>query len=173
MEIWKDIKNYEGLYQVSNFGNVRSLDRIVTCKDSKINNLKGKILNTSINNKGYKYTRFSKNGVVKTVHIHQLVAMNFLNHKPCGHKFVVNHINFDRTDNRVENLEIVTTRENTNRKHLKSSSKYTGVCWYKNYNKWYSNIRINGKKKHLGYFENEYDAHLAYQKALSYEINKI
>ena len=69
----------------------------------------------------------------------------------------------------VNNLEIVTNRVNSNRKHLKSTSKYTGVSWHKNEKKWQVMFRIDNKLKHFGYFENEIDAKNVYQK----EINKI
>ncbi len=156
MEIWKDIKNYEGLYQVSDTGRVKSL------KFSK-----EKILKATKNNKGYLIVSLYKDGVVKIRTVHQLVAESFLNHVPCRYKLVVNHINFDKLDNRVENLEIVTNRENTNLKHIKSSSKYTGVTWHKPNKKWKSQIYVNGKQKSLGYFKDEYVAHLAYERELS------
>ena len=165
-EIWKDIPNYEGYYQVSNLGNVKSLSRIVK-NGWGTRTVCGKILKNLVNTtKGYFQIRIGKNGSCKTKQIHQLVAEAFLNHKPNGHKLVVNHINFDKKDNRLENLEIVTQRENANLKRFKSSSEYVGVNWYKRLNKWVAKIWVNGKKKHLGYFINEYDAHLAYQKAL-------
>jgi hypothetical protein len=50
--------------------------------------------------------------------------------------------------------------------HIKSSSKYVGVCWHKGSNQWRAQIFIQGKRKHLGYYKNEYDAHLSYQKEL-------
>ena len=81
-------------------------------------------------------------------------------------KLIVNHINFIRHDNRAENLEIDTNRNNTNQKHLNSSSEYTGVSWNKKYNKWVANIRINGKLKYLGLFACELKAAKAYQDAL-------
>ena len=162
-EIWKDIPNYEGYYQVSNLGNVKSLARF--------NNLgkrvKERVLKNLVNTtKGYLVVNLSKIGLVKTKQIHQLVAESFLNHKPNGHKLVVNHKNFNRQDNRVENLEIVTQRENANRAHIKSSSKYVGVSWHKGSKKWMSRIVINGKRKHLGYFFEEIEASNAYQNAL-------
>lgn len=99
--------------------------------------------------------------------IHKLVAMAFLNHTPDGTQiFVINHKNFDKMDNRVENLEIVTSRENSNKKHLSSTSKYTGVSWNKNTNKWRADIYINSKLNYLGLFTNEIEASNAYQNAL-------
>jgi hypothetical protein len=155
MEIWKDVPGYQGSYQISNLGKVKSL---------KLG--KERILKQSLNTHGYLQVGLCGDSKIKIIRIHQMVAMTFLNHVPCGHKFVVNHKNFIRTDNRAENLEIVTNRENTNKNHLKSTSNYTGVSWHKPSNKWISFISINGKNKNLGYFVNELDASKAYQKAL-------
>lgn len=164
-EIWKDIPNYEGYYQASNLGRIKSLDRSITYSDGRVYNMKSTILNPLNDGMGYLKVSLSKDTKSKHYRIHQLVSIAFLNHKPNGYKLVCNHINFNKHDNRVENLEIVTQRENTNQKHLKSSSQYTGVRKYNN--KWRSDIVINGKKKHLGYFTNEYDAHLAYERELN------
>ena len=166
VEIWKDIKNYEGFYQVSSFGNVKSF------KAQK--NTKFKILHKVLNIHGYYQVALCDNKTVKkTFKIHQLVAVAFLNHIPCGMKLVINHINLNKLDNRVENLEIVTTRENCNMKHLKSSSNYTGVSWNKNKLQWSSVIGINGKVKHLGYFNSEIEASLFYENALFNHNNNL
>ena len=93
--------------------------------------------------------------------------MAFLGHKPSGNKLVVDHIDFDRTNNHLSNLRIITHRENTNRKHIKSSSKYIGVSWYKSRKRWCAKIKINNKTKHLGYFIDELEASSAYQVALN------
>ena len=166
-EIWKAVKGYEGLYEVSNLGRVKSLDRIVKKSDGRKLTVNERILKPMINITGYFYNKLSNRGVIKTKRIHQLVAESFLNHIPCGLKLVVNHINFDRTDNRVENLEIVTARENSNLKHLTSTSQYTGVSWNKANKKWIAIIFVNGKNKYLGLFTDEYKAHLAYESALA------
>ena len=163
MEIWKDVEDYEGMYQVSNLGRVKSLAR----KSSAGHNLQEKIRKTPINTHGYSSVVLCKDGSKKTEAVHQLVAVAFLNHEPCGFNLVVNHIDFNKTNNNVNNLEIVTTRENTNRKHVKSSSKYTGVSWYKPSSKWKATIGINGKQEHLGYFKCEIAASRAYQTALN------
>ena len=144
-EIFKDVKGFEGHYQISNLGRVKSLARK--------GNLKEKILKGSTIASGYLTVLLYKDGKTKGKYVHQLVAEAFLNHIPNGKtstSTVVNHINFNRADNRLENLELTTMRENTNRKHLKSSSDAVGVSWSKHANKWQSGITINGKVVYLG-----------------------
>lgn len=156
IEIWKPVKNYEGIYKISSFGNI---NRVWTYKENK--------LNPTLDGNGYYQIRLCKNGSGKMRKIHSLVAENFLNHTICGHNLVVNHKDFNKKNNHVYNLEIVTQRKNTNKKHLKSSSKFTGVCWDKQMNKWRSVIRINGKLKFLGLYKKEIEASNAYEKALN------
>lgn len=158
MEVWKSIKGYEGLYEVSNLGNVQSLNYNKTKQTKKLKPLFCK-----------EYHRVCLYNDIGKTHksIHVIVAETFLNHTSCGMQLVVNHINFNKIDNRVENLEIVTNRENTNKKHLKSSSQYIGVSLHKSSKKWQSNIFFKGKLKYLGLFDNEIDAHNEYQKALN------
>lgn len=155
MEIWKSIKDYEGLYEVSNLGMVKSL---------KFG--KERVLKPSIDSSGYYSVVLSDKIKGKSKRIHQLVAESFLNHTSCGHKLVVDHINDNPLDNRVENLQVVTQRYNTRKTQGNYSSKYKGVCWSKNAKKWMSSITINGKSKHLGYFNCELQAHLAYQNKI-------
>ena len=156
MEIWRDIPNYNGEYQVSNLGRVKSL---------KFG--KERLFNGSLDISGYIKVTLNR----KTFKVHQLVAIAFLNHRPCGRYFVVNHKNFIKTDNRLENIEIVTMRENSNRKHLPSTSKYTGVSSNKSKNKWYSNIVVNGKQIYLGAFDSEIEASEYYENALKSHLN--
>jgi len=128
---------------------------------------KQRILKTKVSNVGYKQIVLMNNSVRYYKPVHQLVAMAFLNHKPNGYSLVVNHIDFNKLNNNVENLEIVTPRENSNRKHLKSTSKYIGVCWDKNKKRWVASISLNGKYKRLGRFKDELKASEAYQTALN------
>lgn len=157
-EIWKDIPDYEGIYQASNLGNIKSLKFGSTGKE--------RILKPTLNNCGYLRVCLHKNKKQKVRSVHQLVAITFLNHKPCGMELVVNHKNFIRVDNRLENLEIVTARENVNKKHLTSVSKYTGVSWYKKSKKWIACIYADGKYTHLGYFDTEEEASKYYENAV-------
>ena len=84
-----------------------------------------------------------------------------------GDSFLVDINNNINTDNRIENLRLITQRKNSSKDKKNGTSEFTGVNWSKQAKKWASQIHINGKKKHLGYFTNEIDAHLAYQEALS------
>ena len=161
-EIWKDIPGYEGYYQVSNFGRVKSLER----KEVKNQYSAERILKPGRSSNGYLTVVLSLNKNKESKTIHTLVASAFLNHIPNGYKLVVNHKDFNRQNNNLNNIEIVTHRENTNHKHLKNSSKYTGVCWDKKYKKWKASIYVNGRLKHIGMFFDEIEASKAYQLEL-------
>ena len=152
MEIWKNINND---YQISNLGNVKSL---------KFG--KEKILNKYLNKQGYYCVCLSVNNKKQKTNVHILVAEAFLNHKKCGYKLVINHKDFDRSNNYLNNLEIITQRENTNLKQFKSTSKYTGVSFNKLSNKWLSQIHANGKQKYLGLFNTEIEAYNRYKEYL-------
>jgi len=159
MEIFKDIPGYEGIYQVSNLGRVKSL---------KFN--REKILKLRDNSNGYLQVNLCCERKFKAIRVHQLVAMAFLNHTPDGTmKIIVDHKDNDKLNNRLSNLQLISARYNTS-KDKKGSSKYTGVSWSKASNKWLSTIAINGKIKNLGYFNCELAAAAEYQKKLA-EIN--
>ena len=166
-EVWLPVKGYEGSYEVSNIGRVKSMDRFRKARGGKKAFVSGRVLKHRVGSNGYPYICLCKDGSQKSKTIHQLVAIAFLNHIPCGFKLVINHINLVKTDNRVENLEIVSNRINSNQKHIKSSSKYVGVRWDKSNCKWRAYIRVGGKTKHLGMFKNEKVASAIYQYELS------
>ena len=115
-EEWKAIQGYEGIYEVSNFGNVRSLPRYKRGNlDSKVF-IEGKTIKQVKNNRGYYIVQLSKNNKVKNFSVHRLVAEAFI---PNPNNFPqVNHINGNKKDNRVENLEWVSA--STNVKHAVS-----------------------------------------------------
>ncbi len=164
-EKWKDIPNYEELYKISDLGRVKSLSRFVNNGYSGFIS-KERILKSSLNKKGYCQLTLCLNNKQKSLNIHQLVVMAFYSHIPCGMELVVDHKNNIKTDNTLGNLQLITQRDNGNKKHIKSSSKYVGVYWNKIKNKWSSQITINSKRINLGSFLFEIDAHNAYQKAL-------
>lgn len=167
MEVWKDIPGYEGLYQVSNLGKVKSVNRILITNNGQKRSYKGKNLIPSIGSSGYYGVSISNKKGIKRFRVHILVAMAFLDHKAKGYTNVVDHINNNPLDNRVENLQIVSHRLNCSKDKKGYTSKYVGVRWSKRSKKWRAQITINKKEVHLGLFTDEHDAHLAYQKALS------
>ena len=171
-EEFKDVEGYEGLYQISNLGNVKSLSRKMV-KGKAVFISKEKILKQSIDSNGYYVVHFKKNLKSKLFKVHQLLAMGFLNHKICGYKLVVDHIDNNRNNNNLNNLQIITSRENTSKDQKNRTSKYTGVSLDKSRNKWRSNIYINDKQVYLGRFNTEQEASNAYQnKLLSLDKNE-
>ena len=170
-EIWKDVPDYEGYYQASNLGRVRSLDRTVTYSNGYDRFYKGRVIKGSVNKEGYRQASFSFNGKSRNFKFSQIVAMAFLGHEPNGHNFVVDHINGDRSDDRLENLRVVTNRANSTtcfRSNEESfSSQYVGVNWNKERSKWKAQIYHDGVHTHLGLYNTELEASNAYQSALS------
>lgn len=115
MEIWKDIKGFEGLYQVSNEGRVKSLDHIIVCNNGKgiaTKLTKGKIKKFTEWTKGYKRVTLSKDGIEKQYSVHRLVAEAFIDNPynlPC-----VNHKDENPSNNVWTNLEWCTHKYNMN-----------------------------------------------------------
>lgn len=108
-EIWKDVRGFEDYYEISSKGNVRSKSRVVVTKKGVNRKLDSKI-RVPVKTKGYYSITFSKNHKWSKFQIHRLVAKAFIpnpENKPC-----VNHINGNKLDNKVENLEWCTYKEN-------------------------------------------------------------
>lgn len=167
-EQWKDVIGYEGLYQVSDLGRVKSLNK-TTLKSNDVElKIKGKVLKLYLDKKGYNRITISINGKTKSFMVHHLVSMSFFNQKRNGYKLVVDHIRNNPLDNRLLNLQLITQRENTSKdkRNNNYSSCLTGVSWCKQTEKWKSSIRLNGVNKTLGRFLTEIEASNAYQKAL-------
>lgn len=169
MENWKDIKGYEGLYQVSDLGRVKRIGQKVMTTKGFFKQIRERILRQT-NLKGYLKVSLCKDGKAKTHSVHSLVAGSFLNHTTSIY-IVIDHINNNRKDNRLENLQIITQRLNSS-KDRDGISKYTGVTWHKKDKRWQSSIIVNRKTVYLGYFKSEERAAIAYQFALT-QIDKI
>jgi hypothetical protein len=108
-EIWKDIKNYEGLYQVSNLGRVRSLDRVVK-HGNRFRNDKGKILSVSVTPEGYPQITLCRDNKKHHVKIHRIVALTFMD--KIDETYVVNHKDGNKKNNCLDNLEWVSYSRN-------------------------------------------------------------
>lgn len=123
-ELWKDIKKYEGLYQVSNYGNVKSLDRYVENYKGKKRFIKGRVLSQE-DVHGYLRVELSKDGKRKMFRVHRLVAMAFIENP--GNLPEVNHIDENKKNNHEENLEWCTCQQNQNHgTHNERSAKSKG-----------------------------------------------
>lgn len=110
IEIWKDIKNYEGYYQVSNLGRIRSLDRIVGGPYNSKRKLKSKLLFGTSNIDKYVQVMLCKYGKPKSRLVHSLVANTFMYNPNLDLR--INHKDCDKTNNIITNLEWVTQSEN-------------------------------------------------------------
>jgi len=163
MEEWRDISGYEGLYQVSDLGRVKSLDRLRPNGPKSQYMMKGRTLSPGVSgDTGY----LTVNICGKSYSIHRLVAKTFisnLNNLP-----EVNHKDQDKTNNNLNNLEWVTRSENTTHgvRKRKFHSKYAGVTWDKARNRWRVILMLGKQQKFIGRFKNEIEAGQAYINAL-------
>lgn len=165
-EIWKPIKDYEGFYEVSNHGQVRSLDRVIMRSNGCKCTVSNRILKPIINTCGYLYGNLCKPGFHKKFLVNRLVGLAFID---TNWKFDFDHIDRNKLNNHMTNLRPATRSQNqANSKIRKGTSKFKGVRFkndqYRN-KPWEAQIKINQKNIHLGYFETEKEAALAYNEA--------
>ena len=107
-EIFKDIPGYKGLYEISNTGRLKSLAHV----DQSGHKRQEKMISPAVGSSGYLSARLH-NSKQKTYNIHQLLAMAFLGHKLYGHKLVIDHIDFNKLKNELDNLRIISASENS------------------------------------------------------------
>ena len=159
-EVWKDIPDYEGIYQISNLGRVMSIGRKKTRGDEYIPN---KILKQTKDKNGYAQVNLSKQGKSKMCKTHRLTIKSFTYVSDLH----VDHINGIRDDNRLENLRYCTNRENSTFYFINRNrtSSYIGVFKVSK-NKWRASIRVEGKQYNLGNYSSELEASEVYQEAL-------
>lgn len=145
-EIWRDIKDFEGIYQVSNLGRVRSLARWIKRKDGKTIYRKGRILKPQTGS-GYQTVYFRVGNKQKWFYVHRLVAEAFIPNP--DNLPQVNHINENRMDNRVENLEWCSQRYNINYGTAIERQIKTKIAlgFYKDYTGWKEDDIIEDRKK--------------------------
>lgn len=160
-EIWKDIAGYNGIYQVSNFGSVKALSKLVNAKNGSTRITPEVVMQHEINFNGYPTVKLVLDGKRMRHRIHLLVWDTFGNGMRDGKRVVVDHIDADKTNCHISNLQLLSGRENII-KAKKRIERLTGA--YFNGNVWFSQIRIKGCCKYLGTFNSEKEAHNAYMK---------
>lgn len=172
-EEWKPVKGFEGLYKLSNYGNVISLAKEWATHQGGIHKkgitiLKPKHLMTNGEYNGYKFYTFCKKGIRLDFLAHTLVYDHFGVGKRNGKKIVVDHIDEDKSNNRIDNLQLLTARKNISKSIATTgkTSKYVGVYWHSRDKKWGTQIHINDGRVYLGLFETEKEAYEEYQRAL-------
>ena len=143
----KDVPGYDGDYAVDHYGNVFSL-KFGKCKKLK----------PGLNIRGYYKVVLCKDGKMKTHYVHRLVAQAFS--EKYSEDLHIDHINGDKLNNNLYNLRMVTHQQN----HFNRTTA-KGYTWNKRDKKWQAQIALNGKRKHLGYFDTEAEAREAYLKA--------
>lgn len=157
-------------FELIDYFNIPKLPKYKISKSGKIKSFKRKnpILIKDCDRKGYRAVTLIVRGERKTFSVHRLMAITFLGLDPDS-ELVVDHINGNKSDNRLENLQVLENRENISKgyKYKDTTSNYTGV--YKNGNNWQSMIYINGRNINLGIFETEVEAHNKYKQ----ELNKL
>ena len=160
MNQWKDIAGYEGIYQINEYGFIKSLSRVVKNNGSYSGSIRKKerILKHSINRYGYCVITLQKNGVRQFKLIHRLVSETFISN-PNKYK-EVNHKDLDKSNNHISNLEWCSRSYNINHYYQNSNktSKYKGVSYSSDRNKWCAYIDIDKKRIMLGRFDSEEEA---------------
>ena len=174
MEKWKNIKDYEGFYQISEFCNVRSLDRLIPNGKGRVGNrtFKGKILKPGCDSYGYLTVSLNKKGIATTKRIHRLIWENFIGEIPLNK--VVDHIDGNPKNNLLSNLQLLSHRNNIIKGTVKERSKhsqYPNVSYRLDRKKYFGRLQVKGKSVITGHFDNDLDA---YKSVLKYKnINNI
>lgn len=174
-EEWKPIKGYEGFYEISNFGKVKSLKREIICRNGMIKFVKEIILKSANDTKGYPIVILQNHGDKKTCKIHHLVWDNFSEKQRDGLELQIDHIDNNKRNNHIDNLRLVTNRENCSKGKLliKNNGLPTGIYWYKRYKKYRAQIHINGKQRFIGYYKTIKQASEAYQNKRKQIMSRI
>src|SRR5690606_22339692 len=133
-ERWKDIPCYEGYFQVSSFGRVKSLSRPSERKRGNFI-VSEKLFRLQCHQIYYNVTLL-KDKRRKGFPVHQLMAMAFLNHKPNKFTVVVDHKDNDPLNNHIDNLQLVSNRKNSSKDRKRGTSKYIGVHWSRKVERW-------------------------------------
>ena len=146
VEVFREIDGYEN-YAISSFGRVK-------------NTKTGRILKAGLSH-GYFIVMLSEDAIKKAYKVHRLVACAFINNP--DNKECVDHQDNDKTNNHISNLRFATSKENNQNRKISSrnTSGCKGIYFNKRAKKWHAQIKIDGIRVHIGYYENLEDAKIA------------
>jgi hypothetical protein len=165
LEEWRPVKDYEGLYEVSNLGNVKGLDRKIHHWQGGESFITGKILTRHFDGRGYAVVHLSKDNKGKLCKIHLLVWDVFGDKRRDGRKIQVDHIDNNKSNCCIDNLQLLNNKENTSKDRKSKYNNPTGVETLPS-GKFRSRININGETKHLGCFRTKEEAINKYQETI-------
>lgn len=151
-EIWRRIRGYEGIYKISNKARIMSLKRKGVCSN--------RILKYGKDSNGYYCVSLSSKTSAKYHLVHRLLYSHFIGDLVNG--LVIDHIDNNRSNNNLDNLQQVTARVNTTKDRRGDTSKYLGVSWCRVKEKWRTTMRFDDKNHHIGYNDNELNAYISY-----------
>lgn len=152
------------------FKKVNGFDDYTICSNGDvIFTPKMNILRRYYNSSGYETVSMKNNdNKWMPIMVHQLMAICFLEHIPNGQTIVVDHIDNNKKNNNLSNLQLITQRQNSNKENVVSKSGYKGVFWNEVNNKWQVRPRVNGRKHLLGYYDCPITANKDYESFCDY-----
>lgn len=168
-EIYKDIPGFEGKYQVSNFGNIRTKERLTIYKDGRQQYYKDRILICTPDLKGYPKIRLENytTGKGSTKRVHSLVWEAFGDGTEISFpNKIIDHIDRNKQNNHINNLRIISNRENASNR--KDNKEFIGVRKNNKSDNYTCRIWFNNKEYHLGTFKTQEEAYITYNQALSH-----
>jgi len=151
MEIWKSIPEYDGMYEASNFGRIKSFHR------------GDNVIKAYRNSLGYFVISLSKNKKKKTRYVHQLIAFTFLGERPFG--MVVDHIDGKPCNNNSDNLQYISQSENILKGSGARHCEFHGSYENKHSKGFVVKKHFRGKPRYLGTYDTEQEAHDVFMKA--------
>jgi len=162
---WKIIPDTNNLFKINKSGRIIKLPHIIKYKDGRDKHIREeKEFEAKIDDRGYLSVNNSILRKIGGGRIHHLLAHTFIGKVP--NKKVVDHIDDDKLNNSLDNLQIITIAENVRKSMIKKHKKIKGCYYRKNRKKWSAQIVIEGKIIRLGCFEQQEDATKAYEEAL-------
>ncbi len=167
-EEWRDVKDYEGIYKVSNLGRIKSLSRKVKVKGGGYRTTEDRIIRAAVGGGYYSFIA-CKDKSKKTMHVHRAVASAFLGHELVSRSIVVDHIDNNPLNNNLSNLQVISIRENLLKDKVFKKGHCVGVTKRTlkyGSTRWEASITKNSKYTYLGTYDTQEEAKSIYESKL-------